>query len=72
MTQKKPLRDRIREAGGLYLFLNSRLIRFAGPAQVGGGPRELPVHPCGHCGRPKHEHVEGADGSLRCPSEPVD
>lgn len=72
MTQKKSLRDRIREAGGLYLFINSRLIKFAGPAQVGGGPRVLPVHPCGHCGRPKDEHIERADGSLRCPSEPVE
>ncbi|MGO1235533.1 MAG: hypothetical protein ACTH32_10840 [Microbacterium gubbeenense] len=72
MTQNKTLRERIREAGGLYSYVNSRLIKIAGPAQVGGGPKELPVHPCGYCGRPKDEHIERDDGSLRCPSEPVE
>ncbi|HLT67699.1 MAG TPA: hypothetical protein VKZ73_07485 [Microbacterium sp.] len=66
MAQKKPLRERIREAGGLYLYINTRLIKYAGPASRGPyGPRIEP--PCGHCGRPKEAHVEGPDGALRCP-----
>ncbi|GGO61362.1 hypothetical protein GCM10010910_08990 [Microbacterium nanhaiense] len=66
MAQKKPLRERIREAGGLYLYINTRLIKYAGPAARGPyGPRAEP--PCGHCGRPKDEHIPGPDGGLRCP-----
>lgn len=65
MSDKRTLRDRIREAGGFYHWVNSRLIRYAGPAQIGPyGPSEGP--PCGHCGQPKSEHVEEA-GALTCP-----
>ena len=70
MTQKKPLRERIREAGGLYLYINTRLIKYAGPATRGPyGPRVEP--PCGHCGQGKEAHLAGPDGALRCPDSPV-
>jgi hypothetical protein len=66
LAQKKPLRERIREAGGLYLYINTRLIKYAGPASRGPyGPRVEP--PCGHCGQPKEAHVVMPDGGLRCP-----
>lgn len=32
---RAPLRSRIREAGGLYAWVNANLIRLAGPASVG-------------------------------------
>ena len=39
MTRSDPdrpsLRERARAGGGWYAYLNSRLIRFAGPASVG-------------------------------------
>ncbi|UJP10785.1 hypothetical protein L2X99_03840 [Microbacterium sp. KUDC0406] len=38
-----PLRTRIKEAGGLYSWFNSRLIRLAGPASV--GPYEATPRP---------------------------
>ena len=37
------MRERAREAGGWYSYLNSRLIRFAGPASV--GPYETEPEP---------------------------
>lgn len=69
MAQKKPLRERIREAGGLYLYINTRLIKYAGPASRGpyGPGEELP---CGHCGCPKGKHTVGEDGALLCPRTP--
>ncbi|MGI6877626.1 hypothetical protein [Microbacterium sp. gxy059] len=66
MTKKKPLRERIREAGGFYHWFNSRLIRFAGPPQVGPYGPDVPP-PCGRCGQAKSAHEETADGALRCP-----
>ncbi|WP_158685368.1 hypothetical protein [Microbacterium halophytorum] len=67
MGERTPLRERIREAGGLYNWANSRLIRYAGPPSVGKLTDYTPP-PCDGCRRPKAEHVEGADGSLACPS----
>ncbi|MDR6875706.1 MULTISPECIES: hypothetical protein [Microbacterium] len=58
------LRERIREAGGIYEWANDVLIRIAGPAQLGDGPGA----PCTHCGRTRVEHVE-RDGVLYCPEE---
>src|SRR5690606_41806350 len=66
MSDQKPLRQRIREAGGFYRWFNSRLIRYAGPAQVGPYGEQAPP-PCDRCGRPKGEHIAGEDGALRCP-----
>ncbi|WP_029149752.1 hypothetical protein [Microbacterium indicum] len=70
MAQKKPLSERIREAGGLYQYVNSRLIRYAGPPTVGPyAPVDGP--PCSRCGHVKREHVE-VDGVLHCPeSQPA-
>ncbi|GAA3660067.1 hypothetical protein [Microbacterium marinilacus] len=69
MAEKAPLRTRIREAGGLYLWFNSALIRLAGPPHVSPNlPRNRDADPCGHCGARKDEHRAQADGSLACPT----
>ncbi|OZB89866.1 MAG: hypothetical protein B7X41_00535, partial [Microbacterium sp. 14-71-5] len=58
-AERPPLRQRIREAGGLYAWFNTNLIRFAGPASV--GPYETTPPPsaaeraqraCPLCGEP--------------------
>ena len=41
-TPRPPLHTRIREAGGLYAWLNTQLIRLAGPASVGPYEPTLP------------------------------
>ncbi|MFC9984241.1 hypothetical protein ACFU0W_00650 [Microbacterium keratanolyticum] len=73
-----PLRDRIREAGGLYNWLNRTLIRWAGPASV--GPYEATPPPsaseraqraCPLCGHPMTEHMIDRSGPkplMHCPS----
>lgn len=66
MANKKPLRERIREAGGLYQWANSRLIRYAGPPAVGQLDDHTPP-PCEGCGHPKSEHTTATDGALLCP-----
>ena len=64
MAQKKPLRERIREAGGPYLYINTRLIKYAGPASRGPyAPRVEP--PRGHCGQPPVATVTLPDGGPR-------
>ncbi|MBV0894808.1 hypothetical protein KTJ77_05885 [Microbacterium sp. NC79] len=75
MPDKKPLSVRIREAGGLYSFLNSRLIKFAGPASVGpyeSTPVESSVaKACPLCGHPMNEHEFDRSGPkplMHCPS----
>lgn len=76
MTRKDavPLRQRIREAGGLYAWLNTSLIRIAGPASV--GPYETtpePVRterPCPLCGNAMSEHTFDRSGPkplMHCP-----
>jgi hypothetical protein len=68
MADKTPLRARIREAGGLYLWLNTTLIRLAGPPHVSPNvPRNRDGDACAHCGRRRDEHAPGADGTLVCP-----
>ncbi|WP_119696618.1 hypothetical protein [Microbacterium halotolerans] len=59
---KKPLRQRIRDAGGFYLWVNAALIRAAGPPQIGVGTQPR----CRSCGALKYEHVLVDDG-LGCP-----
>lgn len=66
MAERKRFRERIRESGGLYHWVNSRLIRYAGPPSV-GSLRDYTPPPCENCGRPKDEHVRDADGAYHCP-----
>lgn len=78
MTQREedrpPLRVRVREAGGWYSYLNSRLIRFAGPASV--GPYDTEPEPvrteraCPLCGQPMSAHTfdrAGPKPLMHCP-----
>lgn len=74
MADKEPLRSRIKDAGGLYAYLNSRLIRLAGPASV--GPYEsTPIAPsaakaCPLCGQPMDKHEFDRSGPkplMHCP-----
>ena len=73
-SDAKPLRDRVREAGGWYAYLNSRLIRIAGPASV--GPYETEPEPeraeraCPLCGAPMSQHTFDRSGPktlMHCP-----
>lgn len=75
---RTPLRQKIREAGGLYAWLNSTLIKWAGPAAV--GPYEKTPPPsteeraqraCPLCGHPMTEHTIDRSGPkplMHCPS----
>lgn len=77
MAQKdagKSRRERVREAGGWYSYLNARLIKVAGPASV--GPYETtpePVRterPCPLCGHAMSEHTFDRTGPkplMHCP-----
>ena len=78
MTRKdadsRPLRERVRAAGGWYSYWNSRLIKVAGPASV--GPYETtpePVRterPCPLCGHPMSSHEFDRSGPkplMHCP-----
>lgn len=57
----------MREAGGLYQWANTTLIRLAGPPQLSPNvPRDRGGDPCAHCGRPRREHRESGD-ALLCP-----
>lgn len=76
---KAPLRERVRDAGGWYAYLNSRLIKFAGPAAV--GPYEKTPPPtaemraksaCPVCGIPIQDHTfdrTGAKTLMFCPKQ---
>ncbi|GGD42713.1 hypothetical protein GCM10010915_24760 [Microbacterium faecale] len=59
---KKPLRQRIREAGGFYHWFNATLIRLAGPPHVGVRAKPL----CMNCGRQKNDHLL-IGGEVHCP-----
>ena len=70
----RPLRERVREAGGWYQFLNARLIRVAGPASVGPYDTvpepERAERPCPLCGHPMSEHTFDRSGPkplMFCP-----
>lgn len=76
MTRKDavPLRQRIREAGGLYAWFNASLIRVAGPASVGPYETtpepERTERPCPLCGSPMSQHSFDRSGPkplMRCP-----
>jgi hypothetical protein len=74
MTHKIPLRQRIREAGGLYQWFNSSLIRVAGPASVGPydttAPEPTGPAPCPICRAPMDSHTIDRTGPkplLHCP-----
>ncbi|QEW02939.1 hypothetical protein [Microbacterium lushaniae] len=73
-ADRPPLRDRVRAAGGWYAYLNSRLIRVAGPASV--GPYETTPEPtrtgrpCPLCGHPMSAHTFDRSGPkplMHCP-----
>ena len=76
-SDRPPLRERIREAGGLYSWFNKNLIRFAGPASV--GPYEATPPPsaaeraeraCPLCGEPMTQHTIDRSGPkplMTCP-----
>lgn len=68
------LRERVRASGGWYTYLNTRLIRLAGPASV--GPYDTEPEPvrtdraCPLCGHPMTAHTFDRSGPkplLRCP-----
>lgn len=71
------LRARIREAGGLYAWFNTNLIRFAGPASVGPYESTLPPsaeeraeRACPLCGKPMNQHTIDRTGPkplMHCP-----
>lgn len=70
-----PLRQRVAAAGGWYAYLNSRLIRMAGPASV--GPYDAAPEPvrteraCPLCGAAMSEHTFDRSGPkplMHCPS----
>ena len=74
MARRESLRSRIRAAGGLYHWWNARLVRLAGPAQLGAWGEDREGHAtargCPECGAPWAEH--DADRSygrskLLCP-----
>jgi len=71
---RRPLRQRVRDAGGWYAYLNSRLIRLAGPASV--GPYDAEPEPvrtaraCPLCGHPMTAHTFDRSGPkplMHCP-----
>jgi hypothetical protein len=74
---RRPLRERVREAGGWYAFINANLIRAAGPAAV--GPYETTPPPsaaeraeraCPLCGKPISQHTFDRSGPkplMHCP-----
>lgn len=80
MTEKPerpPLRARIREAGGMYAWFNSNLVRLAGPASVGPYEKTPPPTPeeraeraCPLCGAPMTRHEIDRTGPkplIHCP-----
>ncbi len=74
---RPPLRTRIREAGGLYAWLNRSLVKAAGPASVGPYETAPPPtaseraqRPCPLCGHPMTAHEIDRSGPkplMRCP-----
>lgn len=75
--ERAPLRTRIREAGGLYAWFNSRLIALAGPAAVGPfdtapppTAQERASRACPLCGHPLSGHEidrSGPKALIHCP-----
>jgi len=73
-----PLRQQIRQGGGLYAWLNTTLIKWAGPAAVGPYETTPPLsaaeraqRACPLCGLAMTEHTIDRSGSkplMHCPS----
>lgn len=71
------LRERIRDAGGLYAWFNTNLIKLAGPASVGPYEPTLPPsaqeraeRACPLCGKPMNQHEIDRSGPkplMHCP-----
>lgn len=76
-TPRPSRRQRIKEAGGWYRYYNERLIKLAGPADV--GPYETTPPPsveeraeraCPVCGKPINRHTfdrSGERAQMYCP-----
>ncbi|WP_241742529.1 hypothetical protein [Microbacterium lacticum] len=71
---RPPLRERVREAGGWYAWINRTLIRAAGPAFVGpyeSAPEPVRTErPCPLCGAPMSSHTFDRSGPkpiMHCP-----
>ncbi|MBN9152534.1 MAG: hypothetical protein J0I70_06050 [Microbacterium sp.] len=73
-SDRPPLRERVREAGGWYMWLNQKLVKMAGPAAV--GPYETTPEPsrterpCPLCGAPMSQHTFDRTGPkplMHCP-----
>ncbi|GAA2576635.1 hypothetical protein GCM10009862_14960 [Microbacterium binotii] len=71
---RPPLRERVREAGGWYAWINRTLIRAAGPASVGpyeSAPEPVRTErPCPLCGAPMSSHTFDRSGPkpiMHCP-----
>jgi len=71
---RPPLRQRVREAGGWYAWINRSLIRAAGPASVGpyeSAPEPVRTErPCPLCGAPMSSHTFDRSGPkpiMHCP-----
>lgn len=76
-ADRRPLRSRVRDAGGWYAWINASFIRIAGPAAV--GPYETTPPPtaaeraeraCPLCGQPITRHTfdrSGAKPLMHCP-----
>ena len=75
--EHRRLRERVRDAGGWYAWINANLIRLAGPASV--GPYETTAAPtveeraekaCPLCGHPMTAHTFDRSGPkplMHCP-----
>lgn len=73
-SDRPPLKVRVAAAGGWYAYLNTRLIRVAGPASV--GPYDTEPEPmrteraCPICGQPMSAHAFDRSGPkplMHCP-----
>lgn len=73
--EKRPLRERVRDAGGWYAWFNTTLIRVAGPAQVSpmdAAPSadERAERACPLCRQPMNRHTFDRSGDkplMHCP-----
>ncbi|QKJ20936.1 hypothetical protein [Microbacterium hominis] len=73
-SDRPPLRERVRDAGGWYAYVNARLISLAGPASV--GPYDTEPEPvrteraCPLCGHAMSAHTfdrSGPKPRMFCP-----
>lgn len=74
-SPKPPLRERVRAAGGWYMWFNTNLIRVAGPPQVspvepGPTAEERAERACPVCRHPMNQHTFDRSGEkplMHCP-----